>query len=299
MSEQSPIGVSGSGSLSSTGVNTGNSYLDQYLQAGGGSTTTNEKATDPSLFKVFMGRQPVATERQMKGLGGWPQGVHDQAVSLQEAYNDYYTWQPQEQQAWTSKLFRAGLISDPSDVASALAFWKQAVDLAGGQYTVGHKKVTPWDMAQQMLGLAEAQNGKKNKPTTETRVNTSTEVLNSGDADNMITTMYQNELGRNPTDGELSRYRSMLINKSRNDPTTSVESTTTTPLLDKSGAASGNTTVDTSTNQQDGWSQAGLNNSLQQQVQADPEWGAYQAATTYMNALEQTMSGAPDLTQGH
>jgi hypothetical protein len=108
----------------------------------------------------------------------------------------------------------------------------------------------------------------------------------------MIHAMYQNELGRDPTDGELSRYRSMLINKSKANPQTQTSTTTTTPNKDGS-----NTSQVSNSTSSGGWSQAGLTDDLQGKVHADPEFGAYQAATSYMQAIESLFSG-PNLAGG-
>lgn len=274
----------------SGGGSDGASILQNLLS--GAPTTT---ATDPNALNVYMGATPRKTSSASTGdaifKGGTNGGV-DNILDQTSAENDFYTWSQPEQAMFTAKLYRAGIISDPSDFQSAVAYWKQAVDYAGNQYTNGQKKVTPWDVVQQSLGLAKAAGaGNGPKTTTQTNTSTATEVLTNGDANAMISSMYQNELGRDPTDGELSRYRSMLINKSKANP--QVTKTTTTDHTD----GKGNTSSSNSSTSSGGWSSTGLQNDLQGDVHADPEYGAYQAATQYMQAIEGLFS-SPNLTSG-
>jgi len=212
----------------------------------------------------------------------------DDTQSLTMAKNNIFTWSPSEQQAWVNKLYRAGLINDPSNFDAAIAQWSSAVDFAAGQYTYGGKKVTPWDVIQDRLGLSKL-NGKGNGPRTTTSTSTAAQVLSNGDADTMIKAMFQNQLGRDPDKGELSRYRSMLINHVSDNPTV----TKTTQTVDAKGNSTSNTTSS------GGTSESELSGMVSSRNTADPEWGAYQAATSYMGALEGLLgAGTPDLTGG-
>lgn len=262
-----------------TPVSSAGSAIDGY--------SGNYNGTVPGQIQVYMGNILGDTRPEIQNP------ISSQTMTTDQATQSFYQWAPVEQQAFTNKLYRAGIISSPSDFQSAVSYWTQAVAFAGNQFTYGHKKITPWDVVQQSLGLANAAKAKANLPSTTTNTSTAVQVLTNGDANSMINAMYQNELGRNPTDGELSRYRSMLINTSKADPQVTTTRTTSTP--DLSGR---NTTESTSSTQKGGWSSAGLNQQLQGNVQADPEYGAYQAATTYMGALENAMSGAPNLVAG-
>lgn len=281
---------------------TGDSTLYNLLNGGGAPTAGGASG---STLSVYMGQRPGVNgagkqkpHGQKTTVANSSDAIYkptvggDNILDQSSAENSYYSWAPVEQQQFAAKLYRAGIISDPSDFNSAVAFWKQAVEYAGNQYTNGNKKVTPWDVVQQSLGLSKAAGaGNGPKTTTATNTSTATQVLTNGDADAMVQAMYQNELGRNATDGELSRYRSMLINKSKNDPATT-KTTTTTHTDGKGNSTSSNNSVQTG-----GESATGMNNDLQTQVQADPDWGAYQAATTYMQAIEGLFS-SPNLTSG-
>lgn len=247
------------------------------------------------LTSQYAGPNSAATNTEPNVyLGGsmpnWSGGDHaaqaPHIVSLTQAQNDFYSWSPAEQQQWANKMYRAGLINDPGNYDAALAQWRSAVEFAAGQYTYGKKRITPWDVMQDRLGLSKLA-GNGNGPRTVTSTSTRLQVLTNGDANAMITAIFQNQLGRDPDKGEMARYRSMLINKVKDSPETTKTTTTTDAL--------GNST--SSSTSSGGVSQGELQSLVQEPVNADPEWGAYQAATTYMGALEGLLGGnSPDLT---
>lgn len=241
-------------------------------------------------YNVYMGN---TTANQANAEGDLNKGSFStpNIVNQSTAYMQFYALNPLEQKAIGSKLYRAGIISDPSDMDSIFSQWSSAVDYAGRVYTAtnGKTKITPWDALQTRIGLAQAAYNKAHPTNTDrTTTSTATDVLTNGDANNMITAMYQNQLGRNPDKGELSRYRSMLINKSESNPTV----TNTTTHYDKTGNATTQNSVQTG-----GYSSDAANSDLTSKIQADPDWGAYQAATTYMQAIEGLFS-APNLAGG-
>jgi hypothetical protein len=195
----------------------------------------------------------------------------------------FFSLSATEQQSWADKLYRAGIINDPSNYDAAFAQWSSAVDYAANQYTYGGKKITPWDVLQARMGLAKTAG-----PKTTTSNSTSVTYLAPGDAEAMVKAVYQNALGRDPSSGELSRYRSMLISRVKANP----QHTKTTQTVD----VNGNSTSSSVTS--GGATSQSLQQGLMDKAQADPEYGAYQAATTYMGALQQLMSGGPNLVAG-
>jgi hypothetical protein len=151
-----------------------------------------------------------------------------------------------------------------------LEAWKYAVDQAAAMWTHGHKPITPWGF----IDLVDGMNGEK--PTSKTTRNTQVnyQIPSVTEATASITTMFQKLLGRDPTEGEIERYRSMWIGQARKDPTT----VTTTNVTDQFGNTRSSSTSE------GGFDPSGF---LPEQVQGDPEWGAYQASTTYYNVLNQ------------
>lgn len=236
-------------------------------------------ATDPNARYVYTGQQSPQGEHSGPApyLGG--------SVSYDTAKTMFAGFNPGEQQAMANKLFRAGILDSPNDVQGAYSVWQQAVSFAADAYTAGRKTITPWDIIQQQIG-ASSKAVKRHGP--DQTVDTSYDMLAPGDAANMVRTMYQNELGRDPSKGELARYTSMLINKVKSTPTATVTQNTYD--------SDGNIVAQTHQKTQPGVSSAELGGMVLGGVHADPEYGAYQAATSYMGAIQSLFGGSPDLT---
>jgi hypothetical protein len=89
--------------------------------------------------------------------------------------------------------------------------------------------------------------------------------------------MFQSLMGRGPDENELNRYASMMTAYAQKHP--KVTKTVTD--------ANGNQTTTSS----GGVSDAALGDVMSNQARQDPEYGAYQAATTYWNALQGALGG--------
>jgi hypothetical protein len=173
---------------------------------------------------------------------------------VDEATIAYYSeWTDAERIAWARRMYAAGFVSDPNDIEGAYRAWATAVDRASAMWENGRKKLTPWQAMDIMEGINP--NGGPPAPKTSTNYN----IPSAEDAAALVTAVFKGALGRDPNDAELSRYRSMLTGKAKANPTVSTMTT------DQAG--------NTSTTTTGGYS-------------------AYQAATTYFNALVSAL-GAP------
>lgn len=249
--------------------------LGGYQAAYGGASVTGGSAIGAT---AYTGTPMVFWGAQTKG-----EAFHDYQNSghlktLDEAMTEFNVMPEVEQKAIANKLYRAGMLEDPNDLYGAYDQWKQAVNFAAQQYTFGHKRITPFDVLQTRIGVGER---KQRKAETRTTTSTAAQVLSNGDADAMVKAIYQQQLGRDPSKGELSRYRSMLINKVKDSPQT----TKTTTHYDADGNA-----VSSNSIQSGGLDAQGQANYLSTNAQADPEWGAYQAATKYFNLVSSALS---------
>lgn len=197
------------------------------------------------------------------------------SITQTEAENKWYGFSEHEQQTWANKLYRAGLISDPGDYDAVFAQWRSAVAYAGNLFTVAGRQVTPFDVLQQRMGLANKAGGTKTQTDTSKVVH----QIDPRDAEAMVKSVYQNALGRDPSAGELSRYKSMLINKVLDSPQTTTTTTT------QKGNGTNNVSTSSNSKVTDSIGSAGQQQFLQDKAEADPEYGAYQAATKYFNLL--------------
>lgn len=120
--------------------------------------------------------------------------------------------------------------------------------------------------------------GPKSKTTTESRIN-----LSSPEEVRALTTQMLTELlGRAPNDEEMGKYRASINGYENANPQTA----TTTQTLNDMGEV---TNTDTKTS--GGASQAALGSLVSEEAKKGPEYGKYQAGTTYFNALMQMLGG--------
>jgi hypothetical protein len=207
---------------------------------------------------------------------------------------------------------KAETLDDLADV------WESAVQYSARKYASG-SKVTPWDMIPLMAGawrgdgsladrsraLAEA----LNEPRTITQtahtagrriVETATQVdiSNPEQSRALVQNVLPQALGRWATGAELEEFVGSLNAYQRENPTVTTRTTdvapetrtqTTTESADGTSQTS-ETSVqggesNTSTTTQQGATAEGAQQLLMEQAMESPDYGAYQAATTYMDAL--------------
>lgn len=245
-----------------------------------------------SGVRVFWGYQTVGSRRADMPGGPAPARVplyltEDQAVEKLAELNDT------ELAALGQRMYRAGMISDPASIKAITSGWAELVQIAALKLQGANRHVTPW----QVLDLQEAMTldagtgpagqgvgggGGYKGPRSLTKREKNFTIPTAEEADSITRTMFQNLLGRDPDEAEMGRYRSLLIGKAKQNP----QVTTTTQKFDAFG-----NTVDTSSTSAGGFTATMAQESVRDKAQADPEYGAYQAATTYMNALQQAIGG--------
>lgn len=198
----------------------------------------------------------------------------DSQLGLSEAKLDIYGWSEEEQAQWGKRLYNAGLIKDPNNWDAMVQAWQYAVGQAGSFYSKG-KKITPW----QVVDLMSKGGGGDAGPRTTHSTSTSTNMPARSDVEATVKSMFKNMMGRDPEEGELDRYVSQAMAGYKKNPSV----TNTTATTDANGNTNSNSTSS------GGFNPQGV---LEDSIQGDPEWGAFQAATTYFNALQGAL-GAP------
>jgi hypothetical protein len=261
--------ANGGGAAQNTGPSASSALGGNYLDGG--------KAP-----KVFWGMTPGTSkgahnadslDRAASELGITPGGVKE--LSLQDAVSDWYKWSDQERSAFGQRLYKLGLVKDPNDYGAVFNTWQSAVQEASNFYMAAGKKVTPW----QVLDVVAGANGPRS--TTQTNTSKSFNIPTVEDAHAATKQLFQALMGRDPDHGELDRYASMMTSYAQKHPTVTKQTQTTD--------IHGNTT--SSSTSSGGYSPEGLRDMLGQKAKADPEYGSYQAATTYFNALIGAMGG--------
>lgn len=243
----------------------------------GGGTPVGADSMDPL---VLWSRTPVAP------AGRTPDGAYDyhtrfenefkakakdRDITTTEAVNNFWAWSDAQRAAFGKRLHSIGLIDDPANFQAMYAAWARAVDGAAASRAAG-KPRTPWEVIDLWDGLSENHlDDDQKEPTTQTSYNTPSRQ----EAEAMIRQLFRDQVGRDPDEGELSKYRGMIIRKASDNPTVS------RTVYD----ANGNATTTTSGG-------IDIQSEIQDLVQEDDDYGTFQAGTTYLNALMSAL-GAP------
>lgn len=260
----------------------GSSALDNLTAAtngqgnsvNGGTVAPND---NPVAGQVFWGSNYTMNP-------GGPSNYEPVYIAAQDAANNWYDWSDNERAAFTKRLYDMKLVSDPHDYNSAKTIWFQAVAEAANFHGVNGKNVTPWD-AVSMMGDPNARN-KSDSPYANadiTRTEKSTQEIDADTAHSIVRDIYQKGIGRDPTGNELARYTGLITGYAKAHPT----NTTTNEKYNGKGIL-----VSTTSNQSGGMTSQGMGDALQQNMKTDPEYGAYQAATTYYNAMMDLVNGS-------
>lgn len=242
--------------------------------------------------QVFMGLQSLATpsarlsSAALQSLGDLGAGAVRSAsgqtkqpnwATTQQALDSFYGWSAKQLGSFMAKAALGGLLQPGDGVMEADALWQKLVKEAAA-YGAQGAQVSPMDILASYVG-----SGGGAKPFARTTTQKQVDLTDPDTAKALATSVWQQLLGRDPNPGELGSFAGALQTAEQNNPSM----TTTTTQYD----AQGNATSSSSTNS-GGMTDAGRQYLAEQQIKANPEFGATQAATTYMNALESAIYGA-------
>lgn len=260
-------------------------------EAAGAAKFAAGSSAGATVGQVYMGSQALATpsnrlmsaaQQSLGQLGGaavrTAAGQVKQPVwmTTQQALDSFYGWSAKQQSAFVSKATLAGLLKPGDGVMEADALWQKLVKEAAA-YGAQGAQVSPMDILSSYVGSGSA------GPTTRTTTQKQVDLTDPTTAKAMATDMWQQLLGRNPNPGELGGFASALNQAEQANPSI----TTTTTSYDAAGNATGESSTTTG-----GMTDEGRQYLAEQRIQGMPEYGATQAATTYMNALESAINGS-------
>lgn len=202
----------------------------------------------------------------------------DNVLTLSQAQQMYFGFDQKTRDKFLSQLQLAGYDASTLNDNKLSQLWAGYVAQAAGYYASG-KKVTPWDVIAKDMTQREATVA---QPRTVTSTQTQAQMSSKTDASALFEQAASSLLGRSPTKSESAKFFGALNKYEKANPTV----TTTTSnysgegdLTSQSSTSSGGVSAD---------ARAYL---AEQQAKADPTYGAYQAATTYMGALMQAIKG--------
>lgn len=197
--------------------------------------------------------------------------------SLSQVTGQYYTWDQATRDKFLSQASLAGYDTKNMKDGQLAALWGNYVSQAASYYASG-AKVTPWDIMAKDRAQREAY---MKTPRTVTQKSTSYDLSTEGDARAIFYTAAQQLLGRDPTKAESRDFQKALNAMERANPTVT---TTTANYL-------GDTLQSQESTTEGGVKEGARQMMSMDQAKAKPEYGAYQAATTYFDAMMAMIGG--------
>src|SRR5437899_344585 len=193
----------------------------------------------------------------------------------------YYQFDSKTKDKFLTQLGLAGVDVTRLSDSNLADLWGNYVKQAASYYGAGKTNISPWDILAKDRMQRESTQAAAMTPRTVTQTQTAYDLSTRADAQAIFYQAAQQLLGRDPTKKEVSSFQTSLNAYEKANPTVA----TTTSSYKGSELQSQTTTT-----------KGGVKEGTRQQMaleaaKADPEYGAYQAATTYMDALMQKIRG--------
>lgn len=266
---------------------TANKIYDDIKASGGGGTSKNPT--------VFMGWGPSVGVGATQPTGPYAPGYKPSTVgnqflkapvgsfatapmitgTLDEITAQYYSWDQKTKDKFLAQASLAGYDTSTMKDGQLAALWGNYVAQAADYFKTG-QKVTPWDIMAKDRAQRESA-----APRTVTQKSTSYDLSTEGDARAIFYTAAQQLLGRDPTKSETKSFQAALNKMERANPTVT---TTTANYLGQELQSQESTT-------EGGVKEGARQMEAMDLAKAKPEYGAYQAATTYFDAMMQMLGG--------
>ncbi|MBA2951431.1 hypothetical protein [Streptomyces himalayensis] len=289
------------------------------IRAAGGGGTGGE-AAGADRFKsgtgatgggayVYMGQARGPATAVDERAGRAPRTSRAVWATEEEAYQDFFTWSQKQQSDFLAQGILSGQLKLGDGAMEASKLWKKLVQ-ESARYGAAGKRVTPIDIMASYVSAAGGGKGSQwvqqgvfevNTATGERRyvgpgkylgdgkaqqTDTRVDLTDPDTARSVATQLFQNMMGRDPGAGELGAFASALHSAEQSNPV--VQTTTTEYDMDTGQALS------SSTQSSGGISAEGKAYIGEQQIKGKKEYGVHQAVTTYQNALESLIYGAPE-----
>ena len=221
-------------------------------------------------------RTEAAAKKRAKNNGG---DKYFKGTSVADA-EIYVLKDPERLAELTNKV--SAILGAPATTAEVLAVWKKAVTVANTFWRASEggtkfQPKTPFDLIEEEVRAAEIKNGPSLAGKSITEKQKTITKLSDGQLWSYIDTAARQALGRAPTSSEIREFASRANSIAANNPM--IESTTVKYGPD------GKPLPNSTRRVEQGASDADYRMAAEKMANADPEAGAYQAATTYYNAF--------------
>lgn len=254
--------------------------------------------------RVFMGMTNTPMHRNVNQLSEAAQAQLSQRQSMtphwmteQDAENLYFNWSQKQRDDFRAKGLLSGLLTQGAGDLEAFNLWQSLVKQAS-LYGTQNQHVGPLDIlsgyvkANSNGGWVKQGNFEVNPATGEKRyvgpkftttTQSQVDLTDPATAKAVAVQAFQSLLGRDPNSGEIAAYASALAQAEQDNPATSV-------VISQHDPTTGDV-VGTSTTTAGGVTSQGQAQLAADRIKNTKEYGATQAATTYMNALQSAVRG--------
>lgn len=247
--------------------------LREFAQVGPRSSSTGKPdVAFGTKYGPLGGGRGSAREPDEGTREGWT----SYTKSVQDMINEYYGWSDQQKGVLRAKLAlidKNALRATDDQIAQ---MWGSYVQQSANNLAA-NVHLTPWDILAKDI---TTRGGDASLAGTKTQKTTDTSLTSRVDADALFTSAAQQLLGRDPTKQESAAFHNMLNAQEKANPTVATTTTTT----DEEGNV-----VSQSRTSTGGLGAGGAQLLAKQKAEENPEYGAYQAATTYYNAMMQVI----------
>lgn len=228
---------------------------------------------------VFLGWKTPTAPQGPYAPGYKPVGLFATAPmdtgTVTQVTGQFYGWDQPTRDKFLAQAGLAGYDTGNMKDGQLAALWGNYVAQAA-EYLKNGVKVTPWDIMAKDRAQREAAG-----PRTVTQKSTSYDLSTEGDARAIFYTAAQQLLGRDPTKAETLSFQKALNKMERANPTVT---TTTSNYMGQELQSQESTT-------EGGVKEGARQMEAMDIAKAKPEYGAYQASTTYFNALMAMIGG--------
>lgn len=243
--------------------------------AANNQTSSSSGGTKDPL--VYLGQSDVSPS----AMGGYSPGYwathSDKTAKLSDVANQYYKWSEKTKNKFLTQLNLAGYDTNTMKDSQIAQLWGSYAAQAAQYYQQG-KKLTPWDILSKDR---EAREAYMRTPRTVTQTSKAFDLSTREDAHAIFLQAAQSLLGRDPTKAEIGAFQKALNAYERANPTVT---TVTQNYMGDELQSQQQTT-------KGGVKEGARQLMAVEDIKKDPEYGAYQAATTYFDAMMDMIGG--------
>lgn len=202
-------------------------------------------------------------------------------LTMEEALQQFWKFSDTDKARFDNFLARSGAKPGEMTTLKKYDIWKTYIEASLNYAMAGKTNISPWDVMNAEISAREAEQAKE--PKTVTQTSRSVDLSSRADVEAILYQASKTLLGRAPTDDEVASFLTGVNAMERESPTLVTTRTTTSPEGE---------VVDQQVERSGGVSDTARSLAAKKEAEKSPEYGAYQAATTYYNDFMELLRSA-------